>query len=68
MLRKRYIGFVLMTRRRLVRIGVEMLVHAIVVHDGDVAGLPIVADVVVNLVAGSVENIEGGFVDVAVLL
>jgi hypothetical protein len=48
--------------------GVEMLVHAIVVHDGDIAGLPVVTRAVVDLVAFAVENIEGSFVDVAMLL
>ena len=37
---------------------VEMLVHAVVVDDGDVAGLPVVADAVVDLVAFAVENVE----------
>ena len=54
--------------RRLLRAGVEVLVHAIVMHDRDVAGLPVVADAVVDLVAGAVEDVERGLVDVAVLL
>src|ERR1700704_2349233 len=33
--------------------GVEMLMHAVVMHDSDIAGLPIVADAVVDLVAGA---------------
>ena len=37
--------------RRLLRAGVEVLVHAIVMHDGDVAGLPVVARAVVDFVA-----------------
>ena len=45
-----------------------MLVDAIVVHDRDVAGLPVVADAVVDLVAGAVENVEDRLVHVAVLL
>src|SRR6185503_13721751 len=47
---------------------VEVLVHAVVVHDGDVARLPVVADAVVDLVALAVEDVEGGLVYVAVLL
>ena len=45
-----------------------MLVHAVVVHDRDVAGLPVVADAVVDLVALAVEDVERRFVDVTVLL
>jgi hypothetical protein len=45
-----------------------MLVHAVVVDDRHVAGLPVVADAVMNLVALAVEDVEGGLVDVAVLL
>jgi hypothetical protein len=37
-------------------------------HDNHVARLPVVADVVVNLVALAVENVECRLVDVAVLL
>src|SRR6267142_2630142 len=54
--------------RRPGRAGVEMLVDAVVVDDGDVAGFPVVADAVVNLVALAVEDVERRFVDVAVLL
>src|SRR5258705_759730 len=54
--------------RRPGRARVEMLVDAVVVDDGDVAGLPVVADAVVNLVALAVEDVERRFVDVAVLL
>ncbi|OLS99727.1 hypothetical protein BJF90_38370 [Pseudonocardia sp. CNS-004] len=49
-------------------VGVEVLVHAVVVHDRDVAGLPVVALAVVDLVAVAVEDVERGLVDVAVLL
>src|SRR5215510_4981695 len=42
--------------------------HAVVVHDRDVAGLPVVAHAVVDLVAGAVEDVEGGLIDMAVLL
>ena len=65
-----YIGLVLITSARagFVVAGVEMLVHAVVVHDGDVARLPVVADAVVDLVAVAVEDVEGRLVDVAVLL
>ena len=45
-----------------------VLVDAIVVHDRDVAGLPVVAHAVVDLVAGAVEDVERRLVDVAVLL
>src|SRR5262245_33579643 len=45
-----------------------MLVHAVVVHDRDVPGLPIVAEIVMNLVTGAVEDVEGGLVDMAMLL
>src|SRR5216683_6745212 len=48
--------------------GVEMLVHAVVMDDRDVAGLPIVANAVVDLVARAIENVERGLVDVPVLL
>ena len=54
--------------RRFVRVGVEVLVHAVVVHDRDVAGFPLVPDAVVNLGALAVEDVEHRFVDVAVLL
>ena len=64
------IGLVLITSARagLVSRGVEMLVDAVVVDDRHVARLPVVADVVVDLVALAVEDVEGGLVDVAVLL
>ena len=45
-----------------------MLVDAVVVDDRDVASLPVVADLVVDLVALAVEDVEGGLVDVSVLL
>ena len=64
------IGLVLITSARAGLVGarVEMLVHAVVVHDGDVARLPVVAHAVVDLVALAVEDVEGRLVDVAVLL
>src|SRR5205807_5646049 len=37
-------------------------------HDRDVAGLPVVTDAVVNLVARAVEDVERSLVDMAVLL
>ena len=47
------IGLVFITSARagLSGLGVEVLVHAVHVHDGDVAGLPVVAHAVVHLVA-----------------
>ena len=45
-----------------------MLVHAIVMNDGDVPGLPIVADAVVDFVTRPVKNVERRLVDVPVLL
>src|SRR5262249_34297631 len=45
-----------------------MLVHAIVVYDRDIPCFPVVAHAVVDLVAGAVEDIEGGLVDMAVIL
>ena len=45
-----------------------MLVHTIVVHNGDVSSLPVVPDVVVNLVALTIEDIKCGFIDVTMLL
>ena len=64
------IGLVFSTSARagLARVGVEMLVHAVVVHDRDVARLPVVAHAVVDLVARAVEDVERRLVDVAVLL
>ena len=64
------IGFVLITSARagLSGLGVEVLVHAVVVHDRDVARLPVVAHAVVDLVALAVEDVERRLVDVAVLL
>src|SRR5580765_2822671 len=53
---------------RLGRAGIEVLVHAVVVDDGDVARFPVVANAVMNLVAFAVEDVEGRLVDVAVLL
>jgi hypothetical protein len=53
---------------RLACTGIEVLVDAVVVHDGDVAGLPVVAHAVVDLITGTVENIECRLVDVAVFL
>src|SRR5262249_43702531 len=53
---------------RLLRAGVEVLVHAIVMHDRDIAGLPVVARAVVDFVARAIENVEGGLVHMAVLL
>ena len=54
--------------RRSVRVGVVVFVHAVVVHDRDVAGFPVVADAVVDLEAAAVEDVEDRFVDVPVLL
>ncbi len=70
MLRNRYIGVVLITKAQAgrLRAGVVVLMHAVVVDDGDIAGLPVVADAVVNLVACTVKDVEGGLVDVPVLL
>src|SRR4029077_19555093 len=48
--------------------GIEMLMYAIVMNDGDVPGLPIVADAVVDLITRPVKNVERRLVDVAVLL
>ena len=64
------IGFDLSTSARagLSGLGVEMLVHAVVVHDRHVARLPVVADAVVDLVALAVQDVERRLVDVAVLL
>ena len=42
--------------------------HAVVVDDRDVAGLPVVAHAVVDLVALAIEDVEGRLVHVAVLL
>src|SRR5262249_29799644 len=50
------------------RAGVEVLVHAIVMHDRDVAGLPVVARAVVDFVARAIEHVEGRLVYMAVLL
>src|SRR5678810_898271 len=54
--------------RRLVLAGVEVLVHAVVMHDRDVAGLPVVAHAIVDLVADAVEDVERRLVDMAMLL
>src|SRR5579875_3520354 len=54
--------------RRLRRAAVEMLVDAVVVHDRDVAGFPLVAHAVVHLGAFAVEDVEHRFVDVTVFL
>jgi hypothetical protein len=54
--------------RRLVGARVEVLVHAVVVHDRHVARLPVVAHAVVHLVALAVEDVERGLVHVPVLL
>src|SRR5665213_323217 len=54
--------------RGLGRARIEMLVHAIVVDDRDVARLPVVPDAVVHLVALAVEDVERRLVHVAVLL
>ena len=53
---------------RLCRIRVEMLVHAVVVHDRHVSSLPVVPDAIVDLVALAIEYVERGLVDVTVLL
>ena len=50
------------------RVGVVVLVHAVIVNDGDVAGLPVVADAVVNLEAAAVKDVEDRFVHVTVPL
>ena len=49
-------------------VGVVVLVHAVVVHDRDIAGFPVVANAVVDLEAAAVEDVEDRFVDVPVLL
>ena len=64
MFMNRNIGFVLMTSAR----AGAVLVHAVVVHDRDVAGFPVVALSVVDLVALAVEDVEERFVDVTVRL
>src|SRR5262252_9988292 len=48
--------------------GVEMLVHAVVMDDRDVAGLPIVTNAVMDFVARSIENIERRLIHMSVLL
>src|SRR5262249_21329897 len=48
--------------------GVEMLVHAVVMNNRDITGLPIVANAVVDFVARAIENIERRLVYVSVLL
>src|SRR5262249_14842201 len=53
---------------RVVRAGVEVVVHASVMHDRDIAGLPVVARAVVDFVARAIENVEGRLVHMAVLL
>src|SRR5205823_9032785 len=53
--------------RRLFRVRIEMLMHAVIVDDRNVAGLPVVAHAVVHLVAGAVEDVERRLVDVAML-
>src|SRR5882724_712397 len=50
------------------RIGVEVLMHAVHVHDRHVPGRPVVAHAVVDLVALAVEDVERSLVHVAVLL
>ena len=62
------LGFSTSARAGFSVLGVEVLVHAVHVHDRDVARLPVVAHAVVDLVADAVEDVEGGLVDVAVLL
>src|SRR5262245_30802371 len=47
---------------------VEVLVHAVVVHDDGITCFPVVADAVVNLVAFAVEDVEGRLIHVPVLL
>ena len=47
---------------------VEVLVHAVVVHDRDVAGFPLITHAVVLFGADAVENVKHGLVHVAVLL
>src|SRR5262249_54632218 len=43
-------------------------VDAIIMHDGNIAGLPVVARAVVDFVAGAIEDVERCLVHVAVLL
>ena len=45
-----------------------MLMHAVVVHDGNIASLPVIANAIVNFVADTIENVKSGLIDVAVLL
>src|SRR5918992_372334 len=54
--------------RRLVGARVEVLVHAVHVHDRNIARLPVVAHAVVHLVPYAVQDVESRLVDVAVLL
>src|SRR5262245_2317202 len=54
--------------RRPRRIGVEVLVDTVRVHDCDIARLPVVADAVVDLVAPAVEDVERRLVHMPVLL
>ncbi len=54
--------------RRLGVRGIEVLVNAIVVHNRDIPGLPVIPDIVVNLVSLAVEDVERSFVHMAVLL
>ena len=45
-----------------------MLMHAVIVDDCHVTGLPVVTNAIVNLVTEAIENVERGFVDVTMLL
>src|SRR5882672_9389881 len=45
-----------------------MLMYAVVVHDGDIPGRPVVAHAVMDLVALSVEDVESRLVHVTMLL
>ena len=53
---------------RPVGIAIEVLMHAVVVHDRRIAGFPLVANAVVDLRADAVHDVEDRFIHVAVLL
>ena len=40
------------------RIRVEVLVHAVVMYDGNIASLPVIAHAIVNLIADAIKNIK----------
>jgi hypothetical protein len=65
---KERLGFEDDNPRLMIGVGIEMLMHAPILHYGGVAGLPIDARAIVDVITLPLENVKDRAVDVSVLL